>query len=150
MTENQKELFEFIIAKMKNSDKYTTIHGPTQTQFPLKNPIPDSEFSGLALTVMKILLNEGYIQKAFSSGNHYLLTEKGRDFESFETKEKSNSQFQYAKQLELEKLVLEVDELRKKLADYNTNKLQAKTALYISIGSLVATIGFSLWQLFNK
>lgn len=150
MTENQMELIELIISEMKKSDKYTTIHGPTQSRYPLKTPIPPEEFSGLALTVMKILLNEGYIQKAFSSGNHYLLTEKGRDFKSFREKEVSQSQIHYAKQLELEKLVLEVDELRKKLSDYTTNKLQTKTALYISIGSLAATIALGLLQLFNK
>lgn len=148
MTDLQMQIFEAIIAFLKNNNGEGGLYSLDKRQLGVDTNASPKEFSESFQFVKRQMKLQGYIDYRYETNkNFFVLTTKGSSFTTFrdlerqqaEEKDRQEIQDKVARK-ELEKLNLEIDDLVNKLSDYDKVKTQAKWSLIVAIISAVGTI----------
>lgn len=136
MNKEQEQLAEFII------DYHKKHNGVLVWDDLYYGDLLPEEWSDYAksqnLQVIKGILKElGLIEMVSEEYERSTLTSKGFSFISFEKLREEGKEEKRIKQLSMEKLHLEVEELRNKLFDYDETKARAKRA---EIGMIISVV----------
>jgi chromosome condensin MukBEF ATPase and DNA-binding subunit MukB len=96
--------------------------------------------SDLLELIKATLIEMGLIETTTEEGDITRLKTRGWEFSTFANERLKAAEVNRVSKLSIEKLDLEVDELRKKLFDYDTTKAQAKWAIRFAAVSAVGSI----------